>query len=256
MLIKCRRSRRLLAPLAALIALLLAGCGSGETSSSSTTTAKSDAPDLPAIENDLGPRGYRNLLLGTFRLLDLYWGNQLPDVDADPTPPKRLVSYWNGREDPGCDGTPSGPNNAQYCSVDNSIAWDGRWMLGDFYDRVGDPAVMFVLAHEYGHLVQDRLGIFEKFDRTIEKELQADCLAGAWFGAVNAKFARLTRSDYRSLYTGVLDVSDPRGLPWQNPQAHGTARQRDFALDLGARKGFRTCLRVLHPGFTEQRGAA
>ena len=77
-----------------------------------------------------------------------------------------------------------------------------------------------------------------------------DCLAGAWFEAVNRSVASLNRSDYRSRYTGVFDVSDPRGLPWQNPSAHGTPRQRSGALDIGARKGAKACLRELGPGFS------
>jgi predicted metalloprotease len=244
---------RLICAAITAVALTLSACGGGESTSESTsTTTAAQPPELPPIENDLGPRGYRNLLLGTFRLLDEFWGNQLPDVGAEPTPPKRLISYWSGGEDPRCEGTAVGPNNAQFCGPDNTIAWDGRWMLGSFYDRVGDAAVMFVLAHEYGHLVQDRIGILEKFDVTIEKELQADCLAGAWFGAVNAKVARLNRADYAALYNAIFDVADPRGLPWQNPQAHGTAKQRDFAFNLGARKGFRTCLRALRPGWTRR----
>lgn len=254
--------------LPAALAVLLAGCGSsgdatsatGTSDSSSATTTSTTAgsediglrqadAELPPIERDWGPRGYRRLVLGTFRLLDVYWHNKLPSMDGEFSPPDILRSYWTPRQDPECGGSPIGMNNAAYCSDNNSISWDGRWLLQDFYAQVGDAAVSFVLAHEFGHLIQDRLGTFGTYEHQIEEELNADCLAGAWFGDVNVQLFRLTRADYRSLYDGVLDVADPRGLPWQNPEAHGNARARSLAIDLGAKRGPEACMEKLKPGF-------
>ena len=245
-------SMRVAAGLALLgVAIVFAGCEAADDSGPSTTTAELAAKDrLPPIQHDLGPRHYRRLVAGTLQLLAEYWGNQLPDLGAEPRPPKELISYWNRRQDVGCRGRPAGPANAQYCAATKTISWDGTWLYGDLYRHVGDAAVMFLLAHEYGHLVQDQLGVDRKFGLTIEAELNADCLAGAWLGTVNTKLARLRRADYESLYAGVLDVADPQGLPWQNPSAHGTAAERRRALNLGARRGQRTCLRRLGPGFT------
>jgi predicted metalloprotease len=165
------------------------------------------------------------------------------------SPPSKLIAY-EGKNGPECDGDPASPDNAEYCQPANFIDWDQNLLLGNFYDRVGDPAVIFVLAHEFGHLIQDRLGTYYKYKLTIERELNADCLAGAWLGAVDADIVRFTRRDYEELYNGIFDVSDPRGVRWTNPDAHGTARQRDDAVDLGARQGLRACLRDLGPGFS------
>ncbi len=257
-----------MAMVALVAALLLAACGSsgGGTSATSsdsssattsTTSTTDDEPiglrkaaeEIPAIERDWGVRGYRRLVLGTLRLLDVYWHNKLPSMDGDYSPPGILRSYWTPAQDPDCGGSPLGMNNAAYCSDNNSISWDGGWLQNNFYAHVGDAAVSFVLAHEFGHLIQDRLGTFGTYEHQIEEELNADCLAGAWFGDVNVQFFRLTRADYRSLYDGVFDVSDPRGLPWQNPEAHGNARTRSFALDYGAKHGPEACMKKLHPGF-------
>jgi predicted metalloprotease len=221
------------------------------STSTTTTTTQEGSPTsggLPPIENDLGPRAYRRTLADIFFLLDSYWSRAVPKLGGDYSPPQKLISYWNPATTPTCEGKPEERNNAEYCDDPDSIAWDGRW-IGGFYDKLGPPAVTFILAHEYGHLVQDRIGTFGKYPYQIEEELNADCLAGAFLGQVNANLYRFTRADYQSLYDSVLDVADPRGLPWQNPEAHGTANQRSTAIDFGARRGALACVQRLKPGF-------
>jgi predicted metalloprotease len=223
---------------------------STSTASTTTTTTGSTTSNssLPPIENDLGPKPYRRTLADIFFLLDSYWSAAVPKLGGQYSPPGKLISYWNQATTPDCNGKPEERNNAEYCDEPDSIGWDGRW-IGGLYQQLGGPAVTFILAHEYGHLVQDRIGTFGTFPYQIEEELNADCLAGAFMGQVNANLYRLTRADYRSLYTSVLDVADPRGLPWQNPEAHGTAKQRAAALDFGAKRGALACVKKLKPGF-------
>ncbi len=239
-------------PILLLLALAaLAGCGVADSSGTGTGSASgSDDPVLPAIENDEGPQAYRDLIDRTFMLLAGYWDNQLPDLGVKPRVPKRLVSYWNRAEDPGCGGRPAGARNAQYCARTETIAWDGNWVYGRLYRAFGDAAVSFLLAHEYAHFVQDRLRIDRRFPLTIEGELNADCLAGAWLGAMDRKVERFDSVDFDALAAGILNVADPRGVPWANPSAHGRANERRRALVLGARKGQRACLRQLGPGFS------
>lgn len=235
--------------LALVAAALLGGCSAAGTVPAKTSTAAEQAP-APAIEHDLGPPRYRRLLATTFGELERFWDNQLPDLGAKRGEPKLLVSYWNRRQDPGCAGHPAGPRNAQYCAPTQTIAWDGNWVFGRLYRDFGDAAVSFLLAHEYGHFVQDRLGIARKFPLTIEAELNADCLAGAWLEAMNRKVQRFHNVDYRALAAGLLNVADPRGVPWANPSAHGRAGERRRALLVGVRHGQRGCLRQLGPGFS------
>jgi predicted metalloprotease len=137
-----------------------------------------------------------------------------------------------------------------YCPPSDTISWDGNWLQGDLYRNVGDAAVAFLLAHEYGHLVQQRLGIINNFPLTIEGELNADCLAGAWLGDVNSNVRRLSNVDFDGLDLGVLIVADPRGVLWRNPTSHGTAAERRRALLLGGRGSSQSCLNRLGPGFS------
>ncbi len=57
------------------------------------------------------------------------------------------------------------------------MAWDAEGLLPDLQSRFGDFAIPVVLAHEWGHAVQGRSNFAA---RTVTKELQADCFAGAW----------------------------------------------------------------------------
>ncbi len=231
------------------VTLVMAGCDIDvETGTSEPVVEKPGR--LPPIAHDMGPGNYRALLHGALGFLNKYWGERLEARGADAGPPGKLVSYWNRRQDPRCGGARGGFRNAQYCPPTDTISWDGYWLLNGMYRRNGEAAAAFLLAHEYGHLVQKRLGIINKFPLTIEGELNADCLAGAWLTGVDNRLFRLTNADFDSLIYGVFAVADPRGIPWKNPSAHGTARERKDALVIGANRGLRGCLGRLGPGFS------
>ena len=71
--------------------------------------------------------------------------------------------------------------------------------LQDQFGATGDLAAQYIVAHEYGHHVQNVLGINARVrqaqqsdpDRaneySIALELQADCLAGAWASDASAE---------------------------------------------------------------------
>jgi hypothetical protein len=232
---------------ALLVTVTLAGCGLSELD---TSEQPAGPGKLPPIEHNLGPGGYRTTLRGALGFLNRFWAERLEAREVDAGPPKKLVSYWTRKQDPRCAGVRAGWRNAQYCPPTDTISWDGYWVLNQMYRRNGETAAAFLLAHEYGHLVQKRLGIINKFPLTIEGELNADCLAGAWLTGVNNRLFKLTNADFESLIYGIFAVADPRGVPWKNPSAHGTAREREDALVIGADHGLRGCLKKLGPGFS------
>jgi predicted metalloprotease len=228
--------------------LVLAGCG---------TDAAESEPDpepgsvLPAVENVTGPPRYRELVDESFSRLGEFWKAQLAKDGVEIGYPKRLISYRGRSGDARCEGVKALPQNAFYCPANTTISWDANWVHGDLWRYAGAAAVAYLLAHEYGHFVQDKMGIQNKFAFTIEGELHADCLAGAWLGKMDRDVARLKRADIKGLYLGVLDVADPRGTPWVNPSAHGRAVERRQAIGTGFRRGLSGCMKVYPPGFSK-----
>jgi hypothetical protein len=67
--------------------------------------------------------------------------------------------------------------NALYYPSEDVVAWDAENLLPELKDKFGDFAIPVALAHEWGHAIQARSTLTA---RTVTKELQGDCFAGAW----------------------------------------------------------------------------
>lgn len=80
-----------------------------------------------------------------------------------------------------------------YCPLDKTIYLDETFfeeLQQRFWAKNGDLTQAYVIAHEVGHHVQNLLWITDRIQRwdnedSIKLELQADCLAGIWLGAIN-----------------------------------------------------------------------
>lgn len=228
------------------VTLVIAACGGAQPAE----PEEASAPGVPEIANPTGPPRYRELVEDTFASLAAFWDRELPRLGGEAGTPKRLVSYRGAADDARCGGRPALARNAQYCLKNTSILWDANWVHGSLYRRFGDATVAFLLAHEYGHFVQDRLRIQNDFLFTIEGELHADCLAGVWMANAARREQRFRMADFAALYLGVFAVADPRGIPWTNPSAHGRAVERRRAVATGARRGAPGCMKAYAPGFS------
>ena len=96
-----------------------------------------------------------------------------------------------------------------------------------------------VFAHEYGHAVQARSNFTA---RTVTRELQADCFAGAW-----AKHAKedgvfdVNAADLDTALAGILDLRDNPGTSNMDPNAHGSGFDRTSAFQDGFDNGLGKC---------------
>jgi predicted metalloprotease len=146
----------------------------------------------------------------------------------------------------GCPEHPMDPaaaaGNALYNPRCDAIAYD-RALLRDLADTYGESLPAVVLAHEFGHAVQARVG-FAANGRSIQDETQADCFAGAWTAWVNDGQARHVAIDERDLdgvLRGYLLLRDAVGSDPDNSQAHGSYFDRVSAFSQGHDEGVASC---------------
>jgi predicted metalloprotease len=218
------RPAQLLALLTALAAVLLTvAC---------LPVATPPADDGPAATptstatGDLGPEGtdtpeeFSRDMQAAQQVVEVYWRQQL---GAGFQPVSQIIPYErDGELD--CAGQPLPRNNAVYCSAGDFIAYDVNWAFAAFR-QLGDAFVYYLLGHEYAHAVQARLGIRKEF--TIQQELQADCMAGAFIGdSVRAENLSMQPDDTQELADGLEAVGDDPDQPWFAPGAHGSPAQR------------------------------
>jgi len=165
------------------------------------------------------------------------WGRLLEAWGISPAP--RLVLFHS--EDTPVLDTACGPVRSDvgpfYCGGDRTIYLDLEFAR-TVWSYVGDMAVLQVVAHEFGHGIQDLLSLTSTAGSP-SLELQADCLGGAYAQDADAR---------RLLEPG--DVEEARELsrlvgdtgPSDDP--HGTADQRVEAWDRGFGGGLTACLAV------------
>lgn len=134
-----------------------------------------------------------------------------------------------------------------YCPLDSKMYLDEK-LLSDLGDRGLDFAAAFVIAHEWAHHVQTGIG----FERTggpdewnevhsIELELMADCMAGAWARDADTR-GILEEGDIEEAAEFTIQaLGDPRYVEEYSEQAHGTAEQRLSAIEGGYDEGFLAC---------------
>lgn len=172
------------------------------------------------------------------RTLQAYWSSYFARRQLSFTPVAAISGYAPTRP-PLCGQQWLTPKNAAYCSLTDTIRYDTIWLSGE-YRRVGDAFVYLVLAHEYGHAIQERLRL--RFAAPIAKELQADCLAGAYLGdAVRAHVLVMEPGDVPALRQALIEGGDRPGVPWYAPISHGTPQQRITAFAAGFDRSLAAC---------------
>lgn len=117
-----------------------------------------------------------------------YWSSELPSVGANYS--HAPTRFFRGQTSTGCGAADSGVGPF-YCPADRKVYIDLSFFdeLRTRFGATGGAFVnAYVLAHEYGHHVQDLLGIESRANLSktgpssdsVRLELQADCYAGVW----------------------------------------------------------------------------
>ena len=179
--------------------------------------------------------------------IQAYWTTTMPSVYGaayKPIPSNRLFAYSSTNPPPACGGygrtTPyqQVAGNAFYCPAGDFIAWDEQALFPKLRAQYGGFAPALVLAHEWGHAVQARVG-FETH-QTVYMEQQADCFTGSWAAHV-ASDGRLAASDLDNALAGLLGLRDPSGVDSSADGAHGNGFDRVRAFQDGFEGGAKVC---------------
>jgi uncharacterized protein len=176
-------------------------------------------------------------VLGVVNSVQDYWSKALRNYEPATT------RFFDGSVSTAC-GAASSAVGPFYCPADRHVYIDLGFFdeLESFGGSSAPLARAYVLAHEYGHHVQNLTGVLQRAsDRdtgpqgdAVRVELQADCYAGAW--VANARRTGLvegiTRSDIQDALTSAAAIGDDRiqekTQGQVNPETwtHGSSDQR------------------------------
>ncbi|MGN6611399.1 MAG: KPN_02809 family neutral zinc metallopeptidase [Angustibacter sp.] len=247
---------------AGLIILILGLVFGVDTSSITGSPGAPVEPGQSTVKCESGADANSNVecrVVGAVNSVQAYWADKLPQYNRQYTQAK-TVSY-RGMTQSAC-GTASNQVGPFYCPLDKKVYIDPTF-FAELTDRFGadDGALAqeYVVAHEYGHHVQDILGVLDaaQQDRqgaesgSVRIELMADCLAGMWAnGAATTKDANgntylkpLTQRDIDSALSAASAVGDDRiqksAGQRVNPETwtHGSSEERQRWFTRGYQSG-------------------
>ncbi len=201
-------------------------------------------------------------LIKTFQVADTVWTDEFARRSLEYATPR--LAFFSSRTQTGC-----GPATADvgpfYCPADQEIYFELGFLevLQSTFGATGDFAQAYIVAHEFGHHLQNLLGIEPRVRQAQERraaaanqysiamELQADCLAGVWATLADTSQINgiaLTPQNITEALNAAGAVGDDRiqakvqGRVSPESFTHGTAAQRQQWFTTGSTSGdLNTC---------------
>ncbi|MBD3782365.1 MAG: neutral zinc metallopeptidase [Micrococcales bacterium] len=198
-------------------------------------------------------------VVGTVNAVQAFWESELTRYKRRWQPTQTVL--YDGATQSAC-GTASNQVGPFYCPLDKQVYIDASFfqvLTQQFGADSGALAQEYVVAHEYGHALQDQLGLLGRAQQdpqgaesgSVKTELMADCLAGVWVQHATTVpdsdtgtpyLEPLTDADIRSALSAASAVGDDRiqqatsGRVTPETWTHGSsaARQKWFL------QGYRT----------------
>ncbi|TDO55471.1 hypothetical protein EV651_114167 [Kribbella sp. VKM Ac-2571] len=179
--------------------------------------------------------------------IESFWAAELPRRGKKYT--RAPLRVFDGSVNTGC-GPATSAVGPFYCPPDKRVYLDIGFfetLQNDLGARGGEFAEAYVVAHEYGHHIQNLYGILDRIKTrngpasdSVRSELQADCLAGIWTNHATTVpnssgqplITELTEDDIARGLDAAASVGDDRiqsktqGQVTPESFSHGTAEQR------------------------------
>jgi predicted metalloprotease len=174
-------------------------------------------------------------IVGDVNSVQRYWSTTISGYKVAET------VFYDGSVDTGC-GNASSAVGPFYCPSDRMVYIDLGFfgeLQSRFGARGGPLAEAYVIAHEYGHHVQNLLGKLQT--SSVATELQADCYAGVWarHATETGFITGITKQDVGDALDAAAAVGDDRIQPGSSPESwtHGSSAQRDHWFSVGYQTG-------------------
>ena len=216
-------------------------------------------PSAPGgVTGSLDPNDTQGQFINTVTVdVQTFW-QQAFEASGETYPTTVTVIFTDGTQT-GC-GVASSATGPFYCPADKKVYLDPGFFdeLRTRFGAPGEFAQAYVIAHEYGHHVQDVLGTMDQVQQqqtsgnanelSIRLELQADCLAGMWANWVSthpdqSDVESITDADVRDGLNAAAAVGDDRiqeqatGTIDKESWTHGSAEQRMKWFNTGFKQG-------------------
>jgi len=167
------------------------------------------------------------------------------------------ITFYTDATQTGC-GVGQASAGPFYCPNDQRIYLDLSFFnqLSDQFGAPGQFAQAYVIAHEYGHHVQNLIGTMGREESALQGsgsrgasgasvrlELQADCYAGVWTYHANQRFHILQQGDVEGGLKAAAAVGDDtlqkegQGYVVPDSFTHGTSAQRMRWFQRGLSRG-------------------
>lgn len=219
--------------------------------------------ETPLAECETGADANEDIecrMQGAALSLDDFWSGEVQGY----TEPEFVL--FTGGVQTGC-GSASSAVGPFYCPPDKTVYIDTSFfdeLRGQFGASGGPLAQMYVVAHEWGHHIQNIAGIMNGLNLNdsgprsdgVRLELQADCFAGAWVAAASETkddagvpfLVEPTAAEIKDALNAAAAVGDDHiqetlGGGQVNPETwtHGSSASRQKWFNVGYTKGIQAC---------------
>jgi len=218
--------------------------GAGSPSSSGLAGGSSGQPSAESADGTCSS-DQEQVLCGATIDVQTYWQKALPTYFGKDYVVTQTV-FFSGSTDTSC-GQASAQTGPFYCPLDSLVYFDLDFLVALEKQLIGkstDLAQQYIVAHEYGHHIQNLLGTNAEVQRvsqsrpdlanqySVALELQADCYAGAWVRDVADRGLLDSNSEINEALNAAEGVGDDRiqqktqGRIDPESWTHGSAQQR------------------------------